>query len=949
MGWRAIGALRIQHPAQDLFLFGCQFQGPWVRPWPDMAQFLQPNQQLAGYEVLELVGKGGMGEVYRARQLSMDRIVALKVLNMRQARQDPSFAKNFVEEARAAGRLSNANIISVHDVGSATLPGSPEEVYYFSMELIDGETLKDVIKREGTCPEKLIATIMSGMSEALVYAEKVGIIHRDIKPDNIMITSTKLVKLADLGLALQVGGEVVDEKDAQSKSKVMGTPMYMSPEQARALKLDHRCDQYSLGATLFHMLTGQPPYKGSDPKSVMRAHVFDPVPDPKTVKPDVPEAWRQLCMKLMAKAPEDRFATAADMKLAVQGAVHGVALSSLSKRVPRLSKRDEGSMAPWAKWAALAAAVAVVAVILVILGGNKRGGAGGAGTDGVVAQPEASATDAADAPLKAVIACLPADHAKALAQLSALVADPAWSTPRAKDMLAAEVKRRQAAVDASKREALKTELAAIDKRIADKDLSGAKEAIGALAAKRPEAAQQQPFKDVNAKLEAALSELANSFRIRIGAAASIPDVDAVAAESRKAPLSGDDASSLEKAAAKRRGELNTAAAAQASVVERKAWDKLALALDDKRRALKYFEIQAIVEAHAPGFPAESQEQLKALAHIGDLASAGEQALKHQIEGKRVDARIDDKPIKVQIVKWGLVEVQYLAIDAGGEQRKAERARVSVPCRDLLDQTPEHKEPDYPQIKAACLWMWRSADARAALEKIADQPLARGLKSIDRCLAGGLDVCGTVSRQGEQLTIAYDFSGKDQAMLVDFVGEGLGFGDHGLTWTTKKNVPKLSTVEADLPRVAWREALAPPFTVRAKLWMHPKTLLGLVGVETAGRRVRVSFSSGAFKSERMGVAFTAPDGAQYVNKEKTRSIAYGQLWDPAQPVEIELSMAEDGKVEASCEHVAAGSSPVAVLPTGSPITFVMQAYQFDGNETMLELQSLEITGKPIPKN
>src|SRR6185369_2538143 len=107
-----------------------------------MAQFLQPNQQLAGYEILELVGKGGMGEVYRARQLSMDRIVALKVLNMHQARQDPSFAKNFVEEARAAGRLSHANIIAVHDVGSATLPGSPEEVYYFSMELIDGETLK---------------------------------------------------------------------------------------------------------------------------------------------------------------------------------------------------------------------------------------------------------------------------------------------------------------------------------------------------------------------------------------------------------------------------------------------------------------------------------------------------------------------------------------------------------------------------------------------------------------------------------------------------------------------------------------------------------------------------------------------------------------------------------------------------------------------------------------
>src|SRR3954469_25216842 len=132
-----------------------------------MAQFLQPKQQLAGYEVLELVGKGGMGEVYRARQLSMDRVVALKVLNQRQARQDPTFAKNFVQEARAAGRLGHPNIISVHDVGSTALPGSPEEVYYFSMEFIEGQTLKDVIKREGPCDDELLSLVMRGMSEAL--------------------------------------------------------------------------------------------------------------------------------------------------------------------------------------------------------------------------------------------------------------------------------------------------------------------------------------------------------------------------------------------------------------------------------------------------------------------------------------------------------------------------------------------------------------------------------------------------------------------------------------------------------------------------------------------------------------------------------------------------------------------------------------------------------------
>ncbi len=227
-----------------------------------MPQALAANQQLAGYEILELVGKGGMGEVYRARQLSMDRIVALKVLHLHHAKQDP-FTKSFIEEARAAGRLSHPNIISVHDVGSTTLPGSGEQVHYFSMEFIEGESLKDVIAREGRCPDELVGVVMAGMAEALTYAEKMGIVHRDIKPDNVMITKDKLVKLADLGLAVRMGGEQVADEFAvanpDARSKVMGTPMYMSPEQARAGKIDHRSDQYSLGATLFHLLTGQPP------------------------------------------------------------------------------------------------------------------------------------------------------------------------------------------------------------------------------------------------------------------------------------------------------------------------------------------------------------------------------------------------------------------------------------------------------------------------------------------------------------------------------------------------------------------------------------------------------------------------------------------------------------------------------------------------------------------
>src|SRR3954466_2481837 len=230
-----------------------------------MAGFLQAKQRVGGDEIDVLVGKGGMGEVYRARQLSMDRVVALKVLAGRLVRTDPSFAKKFVDEARAAGRLNHPNIIAVHDVGKAMIPapgGGEEEASYFSMEYVDGETLKTIVQRDGPPRRELVERVMAAMADALVYAEAMGVVHRDIKPDNIMVTEGGQVKLADLGLAQQMGdgAEGLDgERDAQGRSRVMGTPMYMSPEQARGLPTDHRSDQYSLGATLFHLLTGRAP------------------------------------------------------------------------------------------------------------------------------------------------------------------------------------------------------------------------------------------------------------------------------------------------------------------------------------------------------------------------------------------------------------------------------------------------------------------------------------------------------------------------------------------------------------------------------------------------------------------------------------------------------------------------------------------------------------------
>ena len=275
------------------------------RPAKAVQPQFAPGQQFGGYEVAELIGKGGMGEVYRAKQLSMDREVALKILSPKLALKDPSFAQRFVDEARAAGKLNHPNIIHVHDVSTATLADG-SAVHFFSMEFIDGESVQDLLDREKRLTSAQIGPIMTGVAEALSFAAKIGIVHRDIKPDNIMITKGGLVKLADLGLAIQSqnGEDYQPERDEKGRAKVMGTPLYLSPEQARALPVDFRSDQYSLGATLFHLLTGEAPYRGVDAKSIMKSHVVDPVPEVFARYPEADPAWAQLAERRLQKKPD---------------------------------------------------------------------------------------------------------------------------------------------------------------------------------------------------------------------------------------------------------------------------------------------------------------------------------------------------------------------------------------------------------------------------------------------------------------------------------------------------------------------------------------------------------------------------------------------------------------------------------------------------------------------
>ncbi len=255
--------------------------------------------EIPGYQILERVGEGGMGVAYKARQVSMDRTVALKVLSEKYS-ANSEFIDRFIREARAAGRLNHPNVIHVHDVSKA---GGR---YFFSMEFIDGPTVKELLKEKGRLPLKQTLEIVTQAGKALEFAHENGIIHRDIKPDNIMLTSEGIVKLADLGIAKSFE-DVSLAPSGDGLRRVLGTPHYMAPEQALGKSIDRRADLYSLGATFYHMLTGKTPFKGTTIAELLKAHVHEKLMPIQHLNADVPESVCFVVERMMAKSPEKRY------------------------------------------------------------------------------------------------------------------------------------------------------------------------------------------------------------------------------------------------------------------------------------------------------------------------------------------------------------------------------------------------------------------------------------------------------------------------------------------------------------------------------------------------------------------------------------------------------------------------------------------------------------------
>jgi tetratricopeptide (TPR) repeat protein/predicted Ser/Thr protein kinase len=270
---------------------------------------LSPGENVGPYRIIDQLGQGGMATVFKAYHPALDRYVAIKVLHPA-FKEDPNFLARFQREARIVAKLEHPHIVPVYDFSEH------KGMAYLVMRYVEGETLKAHLEGEPLPPERILE-ILQPVAEALTYAHEQKVLHRDIKPSNVMLTPEGGIFLTDFGLArMAQSGE-----STLSQDMMIGTPQYMSPEQAKGEEVDERTDIYSLGVVLFEMLTGRVPFSADTPYAVIHDHIYTPLPLPSTIKPDIFPALERVVLKALAKEKDDRYQKVTELALAFEDAV----------------------------------------------------------------------------------------------------------------------------------------------------------------------------------------------------------------------------------------------------------------------------------------------------------------------------------------------------------------------------------------------------------------------------------------------------------------------------------------------------------------------------------------------------------------------------------------------------------------------------------------------------
>lgn len=332
------------------------------------------DHQIPGYKILGRLGAGAMAVVYKAKQLSLDRTVAIKVLPKRFS-ENSEYVERFYREGQAAAKLNHNNIVQAFDVGEAG------GYHYFVMEYVEGKTLYDDLQAGKIFTEAEALDIVIQVAHALDHAHARGLIHRDVKPKNIMITKDGVVKLADMGLAR----ETTDIETAETEAgKAYGTPYYIAPEQIRgSIDIDGRCDIYGLGGTLYHILTGRVPFMADDPTDVMKKHLKEQLIPPDHINTSLSGGISEVIEVMMTKRKEERYHNVAELLGDLEAVRNGQAPLRAHKRfdfsmleqledgeaieVERRGERDEAVARYQIAVMALAAVIAVALLVIVLL------------------------------------------------------------------------------------------------------------------------------------------------------------------------------------------------------------------------------------------------------------------------------------------------------------------------------------------------------------------------------------------------------------------------------------------------------------------------------------------------------------------------------------------------------------------------------------------------------
>ncbi len=288
-------------------------QGQGTHPVAALTGVLEVGQVLANrYEIKMVLGAGGMGTVYRAFDRQLEEVVAVKTLKPEAVAQDSKSLERFKEEIRLARRITHRNVVRTHDLGEVG------GVYYITMELVEGTSLKDLIRKRGRLPIGVALTVGKQLCRALEVAHEAGVIHRDIKPQNMVVAPSGFLKVMDFGIARRTEGHRMGEEGLTAVGTTIGTPEYMAPEQLLGEDLDPRADLYATGAVLFECVTGRNVFTAPNVMALMAKHLEETPPDPRNLNPEVPGSLAQVILKALAKKRDQRWSSAAELHRALE-------------------------------------------------------------------------------------------------------------------------------------------------------------------------------------------------------------------------------------------------------------------------------------------------------------------------------------------------------------------------------------------------------------------------------------------------------------------------------------------------------------------------------------------------------------------------------------------------------------------------------------------------------